>query len=491
MWHVGAPISDFRLKCVSPATGEISEFHYQRDHRGWLALIFYPRDFSFVCPTELMAFSDHEREFSQLDCQLIAASIDSLEAHQEWLDMPTSRGGVAGLRFPLACDVEGRVARQAGAWNEEQQLPNRGLFLIDPEGRLQYCVVHNLHVGRSVEETLRVLRALQSGGLCPAAWTGVDGTLDAAAMLTQGRVLGHYRLRDVLGTGSFGTVFLAWDLRLERQVALKVLRRSHDRARQALLEEARAAASVSHPYVCTIYAVEELDQLPVIVMRYLSGGALSDKLRDRSLAPSQVRTLARQIAEGLAAAHERGVVHGDLKPANILLDEEGRPCIVDFGLSHGRAVVVSKGESPKIEDPDVEETILTATGTWNAPSEIRGEEASERTWDMAKTVSWHGGSASLVGTPAYMSPEQATGSSPGPMSDVFSLGLILAELLSGRRLLDERSVYEILRVLREGDIVKRVVERLGDRFPHACLSMLHRDPADRPTARQVAAAIDG
>lgn len=490
MWRVGASVSDFRLRCVSSDSLEVSEFHYQRDHRGWLALIFYPRDFSLVCPTELMAFSDHFQDFAQADCQLIGASIDSVEAHQEWLDMPTSRGGVAGLRFPLASDTEGRVAKQAGSWNEEQQLPNRGLYLIDPEGRLQYSVTHNLHVGRSVEETLRVLRALQSGGLCPAAWTGADGTIDAAAMLTQGRVLGHYRLRQVLGTGSFGTVFLAWDLRLERQVALKVLRRSHDRARQALLQEARAAASVSHPYVCTIYAVDELDQLPVIVMRYLSGGPLADKLHDRSLTEHQARTLARQIAEGLAAAHERGVVHGDLKPANILLDEDGRPCIVDFGLSHGRAVVVSKGASPKIEDPDVEETILTATGTWHAPPDLRGDEASEKTWDISQTVSWHGGSASLVGTPAYMSPEQASGKAPGPMSDVFSLGLILAELLSGKRVLDERNVYDILRVLREGDIAKRVVERMGDKFPHACLSMLRRDATDRPTARQVAAAID-
>lgn len=490
MWQVGSPISDFRLTCVEPRTLHESTYQYRRDHRGWLALIFYPRDFSFVCPTELMAFSDRAHDFEQLGCRLIGASIDSAEAHQEWITVPANRGGVAGIRFPLASDPEGKVAKLAGAWNEEQQLPNRGLFLIDPDGRLQYSVIHNLHVGRSVDETLRVLRALQTGGLCPAAWTGEDGTLDAAGMLTQGRVIGHYRLREVLGNGSFGTVFLAWDLRLQRQVALKVLRQTHERAREALLDEARAAASVNHPSVCTIYAVEELDQLPVIVMRYVEGGSLSDRLRDQSLTPDKAKRLVKQIAEGLAAAHERGVVHGDLKPANILLDEQGGPCIVDFGLSHGRAVVASQSKTSASDELEVDETILTATGTWLGPMESRGDEAIEQTWDMAKTVSWHGGSASLIGTPAYMSPEQAIGKPPGPLSDVFALGLILAELLSGRRVLDERSVYEILHFLRDEDIAKRVLERLADDFPRACLSMLSRDPTDRPTARQVASALD-
>jgi eukaryotic-like serine/threonine-protein kinase len=491
MIQVGSAVPDFRLPCVEASRAESFEFRSNRDRRGWLCLIFYPRDFSFVCPTELTAFDDRSNEFREADCSLLAVSVDSLETHREWLALSRDRAGVEGLGFPLASDADGRLAKQLGVWNESVELANRGLLLIDPEGILQYSVVHNLHIGRSVDETLRVLRALQTGGLCPAAWNDSSGTLDPERLLAAGRVLGHYRLSEVLGQGSFGTVFSAWDLRLERLVALKVLRRGHERARRALLDEARAAAAIHHPFVCTIHSVEELDHLPVIVMRHVDGGSLADRLRSGPIEPARAIELARKVAEGLAAAHERGIVHGDLKPANILIDSSGEPCIVDFGLSNGRAVVADGARRPEVDEPGSDETILAATGRWQRDASAAGDEASVGTWGEAGTKSFREGSASLIGTPAYMSPEQATGLSPSAASDIFSLGLVLAEMLSGRRLLDERSVVDILEVLRESDLVRRASERLAGRFPKACLSMLRSDPVDRPTARQVSAALVG
>jgi eukaryotic-like serine/threonine-protein kinase len=152
--------------------------------------------------------------------------------------------------------------------------------MIDPDGVLQYAVIHNLNVGRNPEEVLRVLDALQTGSLCPASWTSADGTIDPELALQPGRILGHYRIRHRLGVGTFGTVFAAWDLRLERMVALKVLKRKVYESRDAVLAEARAAARVNHPHLCTVYSVEEQDGLPLIVMEYLQGRTLAQVISE-------------------------------------------------------------------------------------------------------------------------------------------------------------------------------------------------------------------
>src|SRR6516225_7543363 len=132
----------------------------------------------------------------------------------------------------------------------------RGLFLIDPNGVLQYQVVHSLSVGRDTDEVLRVLEGLQTGGVCPGERRRGDPVLDASRELGPNRVIGPYRVEEELGGGSFGTVFRARDLTLDREVALKVLRPGGPVPAATLLAEARAAAAVSHPNVCAIYAVD-------------------------------------------------------------------------------------------------------------------------------------------------------------------------------------------------------------------------------------------
>jgi len=150
------------------------------DYRGkWLVLFFYPLDFTFVCPTEIIALSDAYEEFKDLDAEILGASTDSVHSHRAWINTPRDQNGLGGLNFPLAADFNKTTARDYGILDEEGGQAYRGLFIIDPEGVLKYQVVNDLNIGRSTDETLRVLQALQSGGLCPANWRPGQAQLTA------------------------------------------------------------------------------------------------------------------------------------------------------------------------------------------------------------------------------------------------------------------------------------------------------------------------
>jgi peroxiredoxin 2/4 len=116
------------------------------------------------------AFSDRIKEFAELNAEVLGVSLDTVFVHKAWIQTPRDKNGVGEIQYPLASDATQRAARDYGVLIEEEGLAMRGLFLIDPKGVLQYEVVHNLNVGRSVDEVLRVLEALQAGGLCPADW---------------------------------------------------------------------------------------------------------------------------------------------------------------------------------------------------------------------------------------------------------------------------------------------------------------------------------
>jgi peroxiredoxin (alkyl hydroperoxide reductase subunit C) len=142
------------------------------DYAGkWLILMFYPLDFTFVCPTELTAFSDRIEELNGIDAEVVGISTDSVHSHRAWIKTPRDQNGVADLKYPLASDIGGKLARQYNILVEDEGIALRGLFIIDPNGVLKYSVVHDLNIGRSVDETLRVLQGLQTGGLCAADWT--------------------------------------------------------------------------------------------------------------------------------------------------------------------------------------------------------------------------------------------------------------------------------------------------------------------------------
>ena len=167
---VGEPAPHFEMLSTKNLD-TLGETVSLEDYKGkWLILLFYPYDFSHVCPTEILALSDNYHEFKALNTDILAISTDSVYAHKAWLQTPEEDNGIKGTNFILASDGTHEVSEAYGVLVEEQGVALRGLFIIDPDGILQYSVIHNLNIGRSVDETRRVLEALQAGGLCAANW---------------------------------------------------------------------------------------------------------------------------------------------------------------------------------------------------------------------------------------------------------------------------------------------------------------------------------
>lgn len=143
----------------------------------WTVLFFYPMDFTFVCPTEITAMSDRYDEFQDLDAVVIGVSTDTIHTHLAWINTDRKNNGLGDLNYSLAADTNHAVSREYGVLIEEEGIALRGLFIINPMGEIMYQVVFHNNIGRDVNETLRVLQALQTGGLCPANWKPGQKTL--------------------------------------------------------------------------------------------------------------------------------------------------------------------------------------------------------------------------------------------------------------------------------------------------------------------------
>ena len=234
--------------------------------------------------------------------------------------------------------------------------------------------------------------------------------------LEQGATLLHYRLVERLGEGGMGVVWKAVDTALDREVAIKILPAAFaaDPGRLMRFErEAKLLASLNHPNIAAIYGFHETNGVRFLAMELVRGTTLTEEIA-RGLTPMRVVELAAPIADGLAAAHREHVTHRDLKPDNIMIDRDGRPKILDFGLA-------KLGSDATTEDAEtaLRDAMVTREGT-------------------------------VLGTVAYMSPEQAQGRSVGPSSDIFSLGIVLYEMTTGKRpFRGDDSVSIIASILRD------------------------------------------
>jgi serine/threonine-protein kinase len=247
-------------------------------------------------------------------------------------------------------------------------------------------------------------------------------------------IAGRYRLDELLGRGGMSEVWRAADLELGRDVAIKLLAPDADTAR--FDREARAVASLAHPNVVQLYDYGESDGRPYMVLECVPGGTLEDRLHDGLPLPDEeTYEIAVGIAAGLAHAHARGVVHRDLKPANVLFDEEGRPKIADFGIAR---LAVGEGT-------------LTEAGT-------------------------------LLGTAAYISPEQAAGEAATTASDVYSFGVLLYRMLAGRLPFESKDAIELV-LLHRDTPPPPLAELRGDvpgRLESTAAAALAKAPSERP-----------
>ena len=241
-------------------------------------------------------------------------------------------------------------------------------------------------------------------------------------VLAPGARLGHYEIERILGAGGMGVVYRAFDSRLQRPVAIKFIHQTGEiDAERRLLAEARSASALNHANICTVHDVAEHGDHSFIVMEFVDGPRLSDVIREGSTSPALALDIAKQIGSALAHAHERNIAHGDLKADNVLIAEAGRVKVVDFGLARRHAT------------------------------------------EMATETS------KLAGTPYAMAPEQLRGARPDSRSDVWALGVLIQELVSGTRPFVRPSVPELLAaILREPPTpppahvalpIRRVIER--------------------------------
>ena len=247
--------------------------------------------------------------------------------------------------------------------------------------------------------------------------------------------LGRFELRRELGNGAQATVWLAFDARLEREVAVKLMHADAAADPVAVghwLQEARSVSRLTHPNIVPVFEADLHEQQPYLVFEYVPGPTLSQHLKARgALPPHEAVAMALGVLDALSAAHAAGVVHRDLKPSNILVDAAGRPRVMDFGIA------------ARLNDP--------------------------------------GSLDQIVGTPGYMSPEAANGGLPAAAMDVFSVGLVLIELLSGERVIAERDPYRAMARVANEDL--RLPEGLGtvvdDALRAALCRAIERDPARR------------
>jgi len=264
------------------------------------------------------------------------------------------------------------------------------------------------------------------------------------------RTVSHYELLEKLGEGGMGVVWKARDTRLERFVAIKFLppeKTADPERRRRFAQEARAASALNHPRIITIYDIDHADGSDFIAMEYVAGKTLERLIPPKGMKVAEAVRYGMQIADALAAAHAAGIVHRDLKPANVMVSDAGQVKVLDFGLA-------------KLRDEAV-------------------FDESENTRTIAEAANTEQGT--IVGTLAYMSPEQAEGKKVDARSDIFAFGALLYEMLTGKRAFRADTKVSTLAAILRSD--PEPIEKMADGVPRELIRIVQRclkkDPEER------------
>jgi serine/threonine protein kinase len=280
-------------------------------------------------------------------------------------------------------------------------------------------------------------------------------------VLSSGAKLGAYEIQSALGAGGMGEVYRARDTRLDRTVAIKVLPKhlsANPEAKERFEREARAISSLNHPHICTLYDVGHQDGIDFLVMEYLEGESLAERLKKGALSLKESLKVGIEVCEALEVAHRQGIVHRDLKPGNIMLTQSGAK-LMDFGLAKPQAMAA--GGPASGAPPSFTAVAATATG----PSPISPLTTA----------------GTIVGTIQYMSPEQLEGKEADARSDIFAFGAVLYEMAAGKRPFEGKSQISLASSILEKDPepLSALKPSTPPAFEHAVTTCLQKNPEER------------
>lgn len=338
----------------------------------------------------------------------------------------------------------------------------RAALEVEPERRAAFLAEacgDDEALRREVESLLSF--ATRSGGLMdqPALEVAAKAIAEGQPWSPVGQSLGHYRILSLLGKGGMGEVYCARDMKLDRTVALKILpaelAANQDRMRR-FVREAKAASALNHPHVATIYEIGEASGVSFIAMEYVEGQTLATEINGRPLDPAKIIEIGAQVADALDEAHSKGITHRDIKPANLMLTPRGRVKVLDFGLA-------------KVAHPT-------------------GQDELNPIDTQSQTTS-----GVVMGTVAYMSPEQALGREVDARSDIFSLGVALYEMATGQRPFRGATASETIdHILHsEPETIAQINEHVPDELAQIVSKCLAKDREQRyQSARDLLTDLD-
>ena len=363
-------------------------------------------------------------------------------------------------------------------WQRAEQLFEYGMHLSRP-ARNALLANQSPDDCEVAENVARLWHNLESAGLfleIPIVMFEEIEKRDEAVLNSGRLIAGRFTILELVGAGGMGEVYRARDERLGRFVALKALRHhlmNRQEYRARLEREARAVSSLAHPRICALYDVVTDAGLSYLVMEFLSGELLSDSITKGGLTLDDVLRIAAQIAEGIECAHTAGIVHRDLKPGNVMMTETGIK-ILDFGVSKGIDPSLFSNVDDSRSAVRKQTAAKAAYVSSNASDDIRSVLPT-----LAATTE-----GQIVGTVAYMSPEQAAGRPVGAKSDIFSFGAILYEMVTGHRPFDGDSLFFIVAALERADVIP--IQKFRPACPSQLGLLIHRclekDPDNRPAS---------